>query len=184
MSKDRLQPSLDREKIGGLIREVRVNGGRVLLEIGPGEVMGIKPEAGDVWVGLDPIFSGVEVGESGGAKTVRADDAGRLPKFVPDLVLAVAPDPNDIEGGLLWDYERFIKGAGMVVVVVDTRTREALSGAGVKGAVAKVIKDLREMGRRVESGEVGETIGVMGRRVDLSLSRDLGSHSKIVYSVR
>lgn len=188
--------SLNPEKLEilGMIEKTRIKGGLVILEVGFGEVGGISLEKNDLYIGVEPRFEGklsfkVNKAERG-AKVIVLDDSMKLPKFRPDLLLCLAPNPNDIDDGMLYEYRKIIEDGGVpVVIVTDTRTREANSGAGPESFKEKVIIDLRDMGRKkVKSGQaVGgissllDDLGVE-RSSSFQASRNLGERSNVIWS--
>lgn len=189
----RLNPN--KSEIMSLIEETKRMGGKVLMEIGPGKIGGVSLEKDDLYIGVEPYFEGelsfaVNKAELG-ARVAVVTDVYQLPKFKPDLFLSIAPNPNDIENGMLFDYEPYIVGAGVVVLALDTRTREANSGSGIRGFVRKVECDLKEMGRRemgmeVVSGSISELLEDLGleRNCNLNSSADLGGRAVVVFSER
>jgi len=183
----------DKSEILGMIEKTKRKGGKVLMEIGPGGSGGVSLKRNDLYIGVEPYFEGelrfsVNKAEIG-AEVVMVDNANRLPKFKPDLFLSIAPNPNDVDDGMLFEYEGFIKGAEVVVLALDMRTREANSGSGVKGFAKKVESDLSEMGRRgidreVISGSISELLDDLGveRNCSLNSSADLGGRAVVVFS--
>lgn len=181
--------------ISNEIENTRLKGGKIILEIGPGKSGGVGLNKNDLYIGIEPNFGGelnfkVNKAELG-AKIAILDDSLNLPDFPPDLVICLAPNPNDIDNGMLWEYERFInRKKTAVVIVLDTRTWEAKSGLGVKGLTRKVVDDLDEMGRRrinykeADDSDITEILEHMGieRNCDLHSSADLGSKSVVVWS--
>ena len=125
---------------------------RSILEIGCGETPRIswKPNPKDVWVGCDPAIKGK--GESilvhRGARpsnnhtslVVFPDIVADIPKFYPDVLIAVAPNQNEIVEGKIFDdqLEGFInpKKKQTFIVVLDKRTAES---EGYQGGARGVI---------------------------------------------
>jgi len=187
----RLNP--EKSEITSLIAETKRKGGIVIMEIGPGSRGGVGLKGNDLYIGVEPYFKGelsfaINKAEIG-ARVAMVDDVSRLPKFEPDLALCIAPNPNDIDDGMLFEYEDYIREAGVVVLALDTRTREANSGSGVKGFVKKVESDLREMrrrgiGREAVSGSISELLEDLGveRDCNLNSSADLGGRAIIISS--
>ncbi|MEL7666486.1 MAG: hypothetical protein AAGU06_03630 [Candidatus Shapirobacteria bacterium] len=116
-----------------------------------------------------------------------------LPDFEPSLVLSVAPNPNDIENGMLYDYESFLKKSKAIVIALDTRTVEANTGSGVRGLVKKIKSDFREMGIRdfhavrhfgTNLSGLMDDLGMEDYRCSLESSADIGNEAVIIYSSR
>lgn len=119
-----------------------------ILDIGSGGVSSVKGKPGDEIVEVDPAFSGNKRALIKGVTRRRVTDVGAVKGFQPHLVAAVAPNPNDVDGGMLFEYEEQIRGANAVVAVIENRTREAQSAGGAGRVAMTIAKQLREMGRR------------------------------------
>ncbi|BCX15018.1 MAG: hypothetical protein KatS3mg088_701 [Patescibacteria group bacterium] len=122
-----------------------IEGKRTILEVGCGETnpaRGIYPRCSwktdspdIVWVGCDPKA----IAESNGKVFIQPNqktdpnnmifftrEVDNLPPFSPNYISLVAPNPEDIARGLLYDLERFLNRSGQVVVIVlDNRTWES-----------------------------------------------------------
>lgn len=176
------------------IREARERGGKVIMEIGPGRTGGVALKKDDLYIGVEPYFEGEMSFSTNkaelGARVAVVSDVWQLPQFKPDLFLSIAPNPIDVEeNNMLWDYEGYIRDAGVVVVALDMRTREARSGSGVRGFEKKVRSDLQEIGRRRVESEVmsGSISGLMedlgvDRACNLNSSGDLGGKAIVLSS--
>lgn len=184
----------DKASILERINQTRKKGGFVILEVGFGGVGGINLEKNDLYIGVEPYFGGevsfkVNKAERG-AGVIVLDDSLKLPKIRPDLFLCIAPNPNDIDGGMLYEYEKIIEDNRVpIVIVTDLRTREANSGPGATALKDKVCMDLEEMGRRnVKSAKVsGGLSGVfdlleIDRSSRFQASRDLGEVANVIWS--
>lgn len=185
----------EKSEILKMISGAKKKGGKVLMEIGFGDVGGISLEKNDLYIGVEPYFEGIisfRVNQAErGANVIVVNGCEKLPDFTPDLVLCLAPNPNDIDEGMLYQYERFINDPKTAVVVVtDNRTREATSGAGAQALKNKVICDLRDMGRRnVGSSKVTGGISSMldevleiERSSSFQASRNLVEEANVVWS--
>lgn len=192
----RLNPS--REELQKQIETAEMRAGKIVLEIGPGEVLGIGLKRKDVYIGVEPYSGSKKLNErinraERGARINLVEDNQLLPKFSPDLVLSVAPNPNDIEDGVWYEYEKFIKKAKVVVMVLDTRTIEANSGSGVMGLAETIREQFAEMGRKdfhmkkhkgTNISGLMEHVGMEGHNCSLESSADLGNEVLVIWSVR
>ncbi len=179
------------------IIEAKSSRGKVIMEIGPGESLGLEVKNKDVYIGIEPHSRSKELNSRVNkahplSKVFLVENSDTLPDFKPNLVLCVAPNPNDIEDGMLYDYENFLKNAEGIVLALDTRTVEANSGSGVKGLVKKIQSDFREMGIKdfhaakcsgTNISAVMEEIGMEDYRCSLESSADIGyGGAMIIYS--
>ena len=194
-NKDNFRLNPTKAEMQKQIEEARTQKGKVILEIGPGESLGVEVKKNDVYIGVEPYSSSKQLKDrvnraNPEAKINLVENAYTLPDFAPDLMLMVAPNPNDIEDGILFDYEGKFNQAKGIVIALDTRTREATSGSGVKGLVQKIRSDFREMGikdfnaarcRTNISGLMDE-VGMEGYRGSLESSADIGHEAVVIYA--
>ena len=185
----------DKAKLLEMTKETWKKGGLVIVEVGFGEAGGISLEKNDLYIGVEPNFQGqisfkVNKAERG-ARVVVLDDSMKLPQFRPDLLLCLAPNPNDIDDDMLFEYEGIISNKLVpVVIVTDGRTREANSGEGLVAFGEKVINDLKDMGKGrkvafgMASGGISDLLDDLGveRSSHFEASNDLGEEAFVVWS--
>ncbi len=194
--KDNFRLNPTKSEMEKQIETAKGNKAKVIFEIGPGESLGIEVKKKDVYIGMEPYSRSKKlndkINKAHPMSTVNlVEQVYTLPDFEADLVLAVAPNPNDIEDGMLFDYEPWLRRAEGIVLALDTRTIEANTGSGVKGLVKKIQSDFREMGirdfnvARVSGTSISrlvEEVGMEGYRCSLESSADIGSEAVVIYS--
>jgi len=151
-----------------------------ILEIGSGGRSAVVPEKGDQLVEVDPIFEAPvrEWTDRRGVNRIRFNDSSLLrPDYQPEIVIARALNPEDIEDGILNEYEKQIKGAREVVVVIEDQTEEARRSGGSERVARTVVEQLRRMGRiELEVHSLGEvSLGEIFQ--DMRIDRDIRENS-------
>ncbi|MBP6891643.1 hypothetical protein KBB92_01825 [Candidatus Shapirobacteria bacterium] len=192
----KLNPS--KEELQKAIIEAKSSSGNMIMEVGPGESLGVEVKKGDVYIGIEPYSRSKKLRDKVNrahpqSKVFLVENNYTLPDFEPSLVLSVAPNPNDIENGMLYDYESFLKKSKAIVIALDTRTVEANTGSGVRGLVKKIKSDFREMGIRdfhavrhfgTNLSGLMDDLGMEDYRCSLESSADIGNEAVIIYSSR
>lgn len=181
-----------KEEIRSMIEKTKKNEGKVIVEIGPGNSLGVALKNNDCYIGIDPEVTGASTLNTAvnraeiGARTYLSDDVFRLPDGIKaDLVLCVAPNPHDIERDMLYEYAELIKDARAVLIAVDMRTIEATSGSGIRALVGEIGEQLEDMGRKkILSKHVYtcDPLIIRGRSINLESSNDIGHEARVIYS--
>jgi len=151
-----------------------------VLDIGPGlqPVLSIDQKDGDLWVGVD-VALGYEENqtvsrsertvEMGAKRILIPAEAETVPEFKADLIMIIAPNPeNIVKDGLLEQIEKFIGQETMIFIKLDNRTVEnevygVRARAMIKGFLRKhhfVQDDLSSLGdRAIDTTHSKDAIG-------------------------
>lgn len=144
----------DRNEFYKLLKSSQVS----ILDVGCGETnpqMGVYPRCswkakeGTLWIGCDPKAKAenkrVLIHQSHNPRPEEmvffTREVDTIPQFSPDYISLVAPNPQDIVEGLLYQLDNFLQKA-TVIIILDNRTQEAkMFGRKAKSAIFKWAKE-------------------------------------------
>lgn len=133
--------------------------GKTILDIGSGSnpILSWEPERGGLWVGCDPSINKPESGravqvhksdmeiQTGSNFIIFTRPVDEVPKFSPDYISAVAPNPKDVVDGKIFneDLKKFLSDKTQYfVVVLDDRTFQSKDyGKDAREIIEKWMED-------------------------------------------